>query len=246
VKIVASDEEFIRKQKEHFNDLAHKYKEDIAPHVFEYYLKVKSERVKRSLKDPASALLLDVGCGLGEQAVRVSEDVGGVVATDISSSMVKLARKNPDGGGVQYLASDATQLPFQSKSFDAAYSIGLLHHLVTESNCIKCLRECGRVVKDDGFVFVSDINSKNPLWKLILKKAKYTDVGDETVWTMPEVKRFFEEAGLEVVSLSYFGAVGNFIPKPLVPLFDFFGKVAEKSFLSPLGAHYYIVAKPKL
>ncbi len=238
-----SDENFIKKQKMHFDRIAPKYKEDIAPHVFDYYLATKTAYVLRNLKSPANSILLDVGCGLGEHAIDISKKVNKVIATDISHSMVHIAKGKGNNRNIGYLTSNAIELPFKSNTFDVVYSMGLLHHLVTESNCINYLRESGRVIKDNGYVFISDINANNPLWTYILKKARYTDVGDETIWGISEVKKFFREADLEIADMFYFGAVGNFIPQLFVPLFDLFGKIIQKSPLHSLGAHYYMIGK---
>jgi len=240
---MVSDEEYIKQQKEHYNKIAERYMDDIPSHVFDYYVKIKCGYIIKNLKSAKNATALDVGCGLGEHAKEIAKYVKNIIAIDISSSMISMAEKIRHEDNLDYIISNAINLPFKSQTFDLVFSIGLLHHLVTEKNCMQYLRESTRVVKNNGYVVVSDINANNPLWNIILKRAKFTDTGDETIWKMPEIKKFFADAGLDIINIFYFGAVANFIPKQLVPIFDTMGKLIQKTPLHIFGAHYYVISR---
>jgi SAM-dependent methyltransferase len=63
--------------------------------------------------------LLDVGCGTGSYTAALAERGWDVTGVDISEDMLRLARER----GVRTVHADATSLPFEDESFDAAVSI---------------------------------------------------------------------------------------------------------------------------
>ena len=73
-------------------------------------------------------LVLDAGCGNGRYA-RLANDWGArVVGVDISAA-VDVAHQNlADRADVTVVQADLFKLPFRPDTFDAAYSVGVLHH----------------------------------------------------------------------------------------------------------------------
>jgi ubiquinone/menaquinone biosynthesis C-methylase UbiE len=70
--------------------------------------------------------VLEVGCGLGEFANRIEREIGAeVVAVDVSSRMVELAR----GRGINAMVADAQSLPFADGKFDCVIANWVFHHL---------------------------------------------------------------------------------------------------------------------
>ena len=76
------------------------------------------ETVVRLLGDPSGALL-DVGCGTGAYAVGLVELGWDVTGVDVSEDMLRRASAK----GVHSVQTDATALPFEDASFDAAVSV---------------------------------------------------------------------------------------------------------------------------
>src|SRR5437899_8360656 len=66
-----------------------------------------------------SGRLVDVGCGTGAYAAGLAGLGWTVTGVDVSEDMLRRARSR----GVEALAADATDLPFDSASFDAAVSL---------------------------------------------------------------------------------------------------------------------------
>jgi SAM-dependent methyltransferase len=82
-----------------------------------------------------------VGCGPGELAARIQDELGAdVVAVDISPRMVELAR----GRGVDARVGDAQELPFAAGEFDCAVAAWMLYHVPDPE---RALAELARVLR---------------------------------------------------------------------------------------------------
>src|SRR5919206_368505 len=85
--------------------------------------------------------VLEVGCGPGELAARIRDELGAdVVAVDISPRMVELAR----GRGVDARAGDVQELPFPAGEFDCAVAAWMLYHVPDPE---RALAELARVIR---------------------------------------------------------------------------------------------------
>lgn len=87
---------------------------------------------------------LEVGCGQGELAARVQEELGAeVVAIDQSARMVELTAAR----GVDARVGDVQALPFGDGEFDCAVAAWMLYH-VADVEC--ALAELARVLRPGG------------------------------------------------------------------------------------------------
>lgn len=88
--------------------------------------------------------VLEVGCGPGELAARIQNELGAdVVAVDISPRMVELAR----GRGVDARVGDVMELPFATGEFDCAVAAWMLYHVPDPD---RALAELARVLTSRG------------------------------------------------------------------------------------------------
>ena len=83
------------------------------------------------LADVASRLkdtdaVLEIGCGTGGTAIRLSAGVAQWTATDFSAEMVKIAKAKPSEGNVSFVVSDASSA-FDGGPFDAICAFNVLH-----------------------------------------------------------------------------------------------------------------------
>jgi SAM-dependent methyltransferase len=79
-----------------------------------------------AVREAGPAGVLEVGCGEGELAARVADELAvQVVAIDQSPRMVELAR----GRGVDARVGDVQTLPFEDESFDVAVAAWVLFHV---------------------------------------------------------------------------------------------------------------------
>lgn len=88
--------------------------------------------------------VLEVGCGEGELAQRLTGELGvDLVAVDQSARMVELARER----GVDAHVGDVQSLPFEDGSFDVAVAAWMLYHV---PDVERGVRELHRVLRPGG------------------------------------------------------------------------------------------------
>jgi SAM-dependent methyltransferase len=97
--------------------------------------------------------ILDVGCGPGFYVAELLERVGSdgsVVGIDSSQPMLKVAAHRSEGHNVEFHEADATSLPVENASFDAALSVQVLEYVAEVpaalAEIFRALRAGGRLV----------------------------------------------------------------------------------------------------
>ena len=104
------------------------------------------ETVVRLLGD-GPGRLLDVGCGTGARTAGFADRGWDVTGVDLSEDMLRRAQ----GRGLEVVQADASALPFEDESFDAAISMWT-HTDVSDFPA--AVREVARVLRADGpFVY---------------------------------------------------------------------------------------------
>jgi SAM-dependent methyltransferase len=108
----------------------------------------------RRLLGEGSGSLVDVGCGTGSYAAGLAELGWEVTGVDVSEDMLRRAGAK----GVRTVRADATTLPFEDASFDAAISV-FTH--TDFDDFADAVGEVARVLRPDGpFVYVG----AHPCW----------------------------------------------------------------------------------
>jgi demethylmenaquinone methyltransferase/2-methoxy-6-polyprenyl-1,4-benzoquinol methylase len=100
----------------------------------------------------AGGAALDVACGTGQLTLELRDRVGAggrVVGLDFSERMLAVARAAHPS--IEWVQGDATSLPFEDSSFDAATTAFGLRNLADPE---KGLREMARVVRPRGSLVV--------------------------------------------------------------------------------------------
>jgi len=117
-------------------------------------------------KGALAGMLLDVGCGPGNIALKIVRRCPGtlIVGLDRSANMVKAARQAAEAAGledrVHFQIGNADQIPFADGTFDMVISNSVLHHL---SDPARVFNEMCRVAKPEGAVFVRDLRRPSRL-----------------------------------------------------------------------------------
>jgi len=116
-------------------------------------------RVARALELPRGARVLDVATGTGALAVeivRATEGEASVTGCDINANMLAVAERRVAKAkmGVELVRCDATELPFEDRTFDAAT---LAFGIDDMPDRDACMREIRRVLKPGGTVALLEL-----------------------------------------------------------------------------------------
>jgi SAM-dependent methyltransferase len=109
--------------------------------------------------ESAPARVLEVGCGEGELAERLTAAVRHVVAIDQSTRMVELTRAR----GVDARVADVQELPFPDHTFDVVLAAWMLYHV---PDIDRGLAEITRVLRPGGRL-VATTNGADHLAELL-------------------------------------------------------------------------------
>lgn len=118
--------------------------------------------------------VLELGCGTGSTALRLADAVGSMVATDLSSRMIDIAKAKADTEGVDNVAfqtAELSSLKAPDTPYDAVLALNLMH-LVQEPEA--ALRHIHGLLKPGG-AFISKTVCKSetggPWWYPLMSLA---------------------------------------------------------------------------
>jgi SAM-dependent methyltransferase len=121
---------------------------DHGPEVLELWM----HALQTHLQDLNVIKILDLGCGTGRFSEALSVYFKAeVVGIDPSAKMLERAREKQPGGRVQYERGSAEAISLPSASVDLIFLSMSFHHF---SNRALAARECRRVLREQGVVFV--------------------------------------------------------------------------------------------
>ena len=137
---------------------------------------------------------IDSGTGAGTLALALAPLVREVVGVDIVPELLERARKGAPAN-VTFVEGDATNLPFETGSFDLACSRRTLHHIAHPEAAIA---ELARVTVPGGHVYVDD--QMDPLAALDLDRFERARDPSHTR-TLPDVdfRQLFEANDLVLI-----------------------------------------------
>ncbi|OKL48714.1 demethylmenaquinone methyltransferase [Boudabousia marimammalium] len=112
----------------------------------------------QALQPEAGQLILDLAAGTGTSSAALAKSGATVIACDISLGMMEQGKKlHPE---IQFVAGNATALPFADDTFDAVtISFGLRN----VDDTMKALQEMRRVTKPGGRIVICEFSE--PTWK---------------------------------------------------------------------------------
>ncbi len=168
--------------------------------------------------------VLDIGCGAGRVSEMFIDREIEYYGIDISEELIRIAKKKYPKA--HFLVGDATNLPYQSDTFNIVVSIATIHHIPSKETRQKFLDEMYRVTKPEGWAFVEtwyfwnkteylkrivkSFFSNNSLhfgdfyrpWKL--STGKLVTKRYFHAWTIRELKKSITNAGFSNVQIYNF------------------------------------------
>jgi ubiquinone/menaquinone biosynthesis C-methylase UbiE len=165
--------------------------------------------------------VLEVGCGWGEFAQRVVQELGlELVAIDQSERMVELARER----GVDTRVGDVQELPFADGEFDVSVANWMLYHV---PDLDRGLAELARVLRPGGRLVATtnSLDHLGELWSLVGRDRRREPV------------RFFSETAEEPL-LRHFARVERYDNEGTVVFED---RAAVQRYVASSVAHKHLV-----
>ncbi|MBI5221563.1 MAG: class I SAM-dependent methyltransferase [Candidatus Magasanikbacteria bacterium] len=133
----------------------------------------------RSIKPKNGQTILDLACGSGHFTKIVYNHTNGstkLIGSDISNYFIKKLRKEKLKN-TNFILNSETHIPLANKSVDTIFSYTGFHHFSNQSAMTK---ECERILKRDGKLFVFDIFDCSPNSKYMDDLlGKYSSTGHE-------------------------------------------------------------------
>ena len=220
-----------------FDAIADAYDESLPEHVVEHYL---TRRVTFIRQHVAPGRALDVGCGTGMLAERLSREGFEVTGVDPFRGMLRyLASRAPQVAAVH---AHGQRLPFANNTFDLTYCVAVMHHVADPADVRATLIEMVRVTRPDGYVLVWDHNPRNPYWPILMRRVPQ-DTGAERLIPEAEIVDGLRAGGATPVLVRPLGFMPDFTPRPLTGMVARVEQTVERlPLLNRLAAHNVILA----
>jgi ubiquinone/menaquinone biosynthesis C-methylase UbiE len=224
----------------HFDAIAGVYDESLPAHVVEHYLAKRVAYVLRHC--PAGGRGLDVGCGTGVLAQRLSERGFAMTGADPSEGMLAVLRANAPG--VTGVHASGTDLPFDDRAFDLVMCVAVMHHVAAPDAVARTLGEMARVTAPGGRIIVWDHNPRNPYWGPLMARVPQ-DTGEERLIPAAEIIAGLRAGGARLLRCDPLGFMPDFVPPRLLSAAAAAERVAERTpGLRRIAAHNVVLATP--
>jgi len=144
----------------------------------------------------AGKRLLDVGCGLGNDAARFAKGGARVTCIDLAPRAIELARANFQQRGLaaDFHVMDGESMSFEDDAFDVVYCHTVLQFTPRAE---RMLKEIARVVRPGGTAIIMAINRSswfNLLRGIMKLEVDYLDAPVFRRYTVGEFRRLLEPA----------------------------------------------------
>lgn len=195
------DEILLDKQKSEDSKWYELYKADIdefkkPDDYIKYKLKYKKKFIKKILKYASNKSVIEMGCGTGLIAGYLQKRGLNATALDLSKPVLNYAREIAEQSKIispcEYVQGDILNLNYKKKSFDVAYSIGVLEHF-NDSEIISILKQQLNISKYVIFGIPSIYFNMNE--KML---------GNERSLTIKEWEKLILKAGGEIIEQTGF------------------------------------------
>ena len=187
--------------------------------------------------------VLELGCGTGTFTRELARSGADVVAIDVSSELLEIARANCSAPNVQYQIQNAYALSYSEGVFDSVVGSSVLHHLEIK----EALRDIYRVLKPAGTIYFTEPNMLNPQIAIQKNvpwiKRKLGDSPDETAFFRWSLRGLLEQTGYRNVGIDPFDFLHPKTPVALVDRVSAFGRFLENvPVISEFAGSLYIRA----
>ncbi len=225
----------------HFDEIAEKYLAQWPRHIWEILLRRRLDHLSEAVGPPGRAGPgLDLGCGLGLQALALRERGYAVAGIDPSRNLLAYARER----GLPVVTGSALGLPGADAAVGFVYAVGVIHHLPDPGAQREALLRITHALRPGGRMAVQETNPRNPVFRFymgyLFPVLKVIDEGTEW-WINPAAWPL--GAPLEVERVTYFTFLPDFLPRWLLGIAQPLERWLERSPLRRFSVHYMVVMR---
>jgi SAM-dependent methyltransferase len=153
-----------------------------------------------ALGSPDRLRVLDIGCGIGLVEQELEQKVADLWGTDMSEKSVEIAKARAPA--TRFIHSGGGTLPFDSGSFDAAFTICVIHHVPPAARAT-FIGEMLRVLRSGGVAIIFEHNPLNPMTRFIVSRCAFDE--DAILLRCRESERLLTDGGATVAGRRYVG-----------------------------------------
>jgi len=170
---------------------------------------------------------VEIGCGAGRVTAALAEDFERVVAIDVSSDMIDLARPHVPAN-VEFHVVDEPEIPLPDGAANAVFSSHVFQHLDTFADVERYLHEAFRVLRGGGTMMIHlalssaqlsrslRLRHELALWRSrrALRRGRVDYLVRVRTYTPERVRAALEGIGFSDVELRWFPVTSNQDPHP--------------------------------
>lgn len=157
----------------------------------------------------ASDIVLEIGCGTGTTALKLAAAVHRLVATDVSSEMIAIARRKSDAEGcrnAEFAVAAAASAPDRPGGYDAALAFNVLHLVADRRALFAAVHERLK----PGGLFISKtpcLSEMNRLLRLAVPLARFAGKAPHvSFFTATEIEGEIAGAGFTIFERARHGS----------------------------------------
>jgi ubiquinone/menaquinone biosynthesis C-methylase UbiE len=169
-----------------------------------------TEAYETLLQSHASkARVLEIGCGMGEMAMRLARQAAHVDAIDLSKTRVAAALHRAASmklANIDFHVMNAETLAFNDNEFDLVCGQAILHHL----DMRRAFSEVARVLKPSGYAVFVEPLGHNPvinLYRRLTPRLRTPDEHPLRLHDLAVAESYFEHIDARFFHLTSFAAV---------------------------------------
>ena len=184
-----------------------------ARHLHRLRMNFLIEKLKNIKKELSRNIkILDAGCGDGvitSYIASICKENDEIIGVDLNQIRLKRAEKNCPNAN--FVLGNITKLGFPNNSFDIIVLHHVIEHIPDDENVLK---ECYRVLKDDGYLIMGIPNEGDIMGELLRKIHKKTYKEGEHVnfYSSESMKCLLKENGFNCIENKGFGFIFPFFP----------------------------------
>jgi ubiquinone/menaquinone biosynthesis C-methylase UbiE len=168
------------------------------------------ERTRHCLR--SDHIVFEFGCGTGTTALKLAPAVGRIVATDVSSEMISIAREKAEGEShlnAEFEVATPEAAPWPDATFDVALGFNVLHLVAAREAALSGLH---RLLKPGG-LFISKtpcLREMNPLVRIAVPVMQLFGKAPYVVFLSAEdLEREIAAAGFEIIERARHASLGR-------------------------------------